>query len=135
MSAKSLLLIERVACKKSLPESVRQDIIERTDGVPLFVEEMTRAVVEAESDADAQRTVAAVPSSAPAVPASLHASLMAWHGSTGSVRKEVAQIGSVIGRSYRIDLLAGVVGKPKPDFQLALDDLVAARLFPPRPAT
>jgi predicted ATPase len=49
-------LIERVACKKSLPESVRQDIIERTDGIPLFVEEMTRAVVEAETDADAQRT-------------------------------------------------------------------------------
>jgi predicted ATPase len=121
-------LIERVACKKSLPESIRQDIIERTDGIPLFVEEMTRAVVEAESDADAQRTAAAVPSSAPAVPASLHASLMARLDRLGPA-KEVAQIGSVIGREFSYDLLARVVGKPKPDFQLALDDLVAAGLL------
>jgi class 3 adenylate cyclase len=121
-------LIERVACKKSLPESIRRDIIERTDGIPLFVEEMTRAVVEAESDADAQRTAAAVPSSAPAVPASLHASLMARLDRLGPA-KEVAQIGSVIGREFSYDLLARVVGKAKPDFQLALDHLVAAGLL------
>src|SRR5262249_1660458 len=58
-------LIESVACKKSLPDTLMRDIIERTDGIPLFVEEMTRAVVEAESDADAQRTTAVTPSLAP----------------------------------------------------------------------
>ena len=51
--------------------------MERTDGIPLFVEEMTKAVLEAETDSAARQTVAAVPSLALAVPASLHASLMA----------------------------------------------------------
>ena len=59
---------------KPLPPSIRLDIIERTDGIPLFVEEMTKAVLEAESQGDATATV---PPSALAVPASLHASLMA----------------------------------------------------------
>jgi class 3 adenylate cyclase len=131
-------LIEGVACKRSLPESIRRDIIERTDGIPLFVEEMTRAVVEAESDADAERTAAAVPPSAPAVPASLHASLMARLDRLGPA-KEVAQIGSVIGREFSHDLMTRVVGKLKPDFQVALDDLVAAGLLfrhgPPPDAT
>ena len=57
-------MIDRVAGNKSLPESVRQDIIERTDGIPLFVEEMTKALLEAESEVDARKTAAAVPSSA-----------------------------------------------------------------------
>ena len=46
-----------------LPAHIRRDIVERTDGIPLFVEEMTKAVLEAESEGDAQRTVAACPSS------------------------------------------------------------------------
>ena len=57
-------MIDRVTGNKSLPESIRQDIIERTDGIPLFVEEMTKAVLEAESEGEAQRTAAAVPSPA-----------------------------------------------------------------------
>ena len=55
-------MIDRVTGNKALPENIRQDIIERTDGVPLFVEEMTKAVLEAESEGEAQRTTAAVPS-------------------------------------------------------------------------
>src|ERR1700688_1400862 len=70
-------MIDRIVGNKSLPASVRHDIVERTDGIPLFVEEMTKAVMEAESEGEAQRTAAAVPSPALAVPASLHASLMA----------------------------------------------------------
>jgi hypothetical protein len=66
-------LVERVTGNRPLPETIRQDIIERTDGIPLFVEEMTRAVLEAESEGDARRTAAAVPSATPAVSASLHA--------------------------------------------------------------
>ena len=53
------------------------DIVERTDGIPLFVEEMTKAVVEAEGEGAAERAVSVVPSPSLAVPASLHASLMA----------------------------------------------------------
>jgi class 3 adenylate cyclase len=75
-------MIDCVTGNKPLPASIKQDIVERTDGIPLFVEEMTKAVLEAESEGDARETAASVPSPSHAVPASLHASLMA--GSTGS---------------------------------------------------
>jgi predicted ATPase len=70
-------MIDRVTGNKPLPVNIRKDIIERTDGIPLFIEEMTKAVLEAEDEGDAQRTAAAIPSPSVAVPASLHASLMA----------------------------------------------------------
>jgi predicted ATPase len=70
-------MIDRVVGNKLLPAEIRQDIIERTDGVPLFVEEMTKAVLEAEGESEARRIAAAVPSAVLAVPASLQASLMA----------------------------------------------------------
>jgi predicted ATPase len=60
-------MIDRVVGNKVLPASIRQDLIERTDGIPLFVEEMTKAVLEAESEGAAQHIVAAVPSPARAV--------------------------------------------------------------------
>ena len=65
---------------KNLPADMIAEIVERTDGIPLFVEEMTKAVLEAESESVARRTVAAAPSAALAVPASLDASLMARLG-------------------------------------------------------
>src|SRR5271169_2196693 len=83
-------LIDRVVGNKLLPPSVRQDIIERTDGIPLFVEEMTKAVLEAGGQEAAERAVAAIPARS-AVPASLHASLMARLDRLGPA-KEVAQI-------------------------------------------
>ena len=70
-------MIDRVVGDSELSASIRQDIIERTDGIPLFVEEMTKAVLEAGSETAAARAIAAVPSPALAVPASLYASLMA----------------------------------------------------------
>jgi AAA ATPase domain len=70
-------MIDRVVGDNLLPGNIRQDIIERTDGIPLFVEEMTKAVLEAGSEGAAQRTAAAIPSPRLAVPASLQASLMA----------------------------------------------------------
>ena len=57
-------MIDGVIGNKLLAPNIRQDIIERTDGVPLFVEEMTKAVLEAESEGDARKTAAAIPSSA-----------------------------------------------------------------------
>ena len=56
-------MIDGVTGNKLLPASIRQDIIERTDGIPLFVEEMTKAVLEAGGEG-AERTAAAVPSPA-----------------------------------------------------------------------
>jgi class 3 adenylate cyclase len=88
-------MIDRVIGNNAIPGKIKQDIIERTDGIPLFIEEMTKAVLEAESHSAAEHMVAAVPSSALAVPASLHASLMARLDRLGAA-KEVAQIGAVI---------------------------------------
>ncbi len=104
------------------------EIVERTDGIPLFVEEMTKAVLEAESEGEARHTAAAVPSPALAVPASLHASLMARLDRLGPA-KEVAQIGSAIGREFSQALLAAVAGKPEAELNSALDRLIAAGLL------
>ena len=121
-------MIDRVVGNKLLPPSIRQDIIERTDGIPLFVEEMTKSVLEAESEGAARRTLAAVPSPALAVPASLHASLMARLDRLGPA-KEVAQIGAAIGREFSHALLAAVVYKPEAELGSALDRLIAAGLL------
>ncbi len=121
-------IIDSVTGNKLLSPSVRQDIIERTDGIPLFVEEMTRAVLEAESEDAARQTVAAVPSPALAVPASLHASLMARLDRLGSA-KEVAQIGAAIGREFSHALLAALVRQPEEELRLVLERLIAAGLL------
>jgi predicted ATPase len=92
------------------------------------VEEMTKAVLEAESEGAAWRTVAAGPSSALAVPASLHASLMARLDRLGPA-KEVAQIGSAIGREFSHAVLASVARKPEAELGSALDRLIAAGLL------
>ena len=121
-------MIDGVVGNKPLPANIRQDIIERTDGIPLFVEEMTKAVLEAESEGAAQQTAAAVPSPALAVPASLQASLMARLDRLGPA-KEVAQIGAAIGREFSHALLAAVVRKPEAELGSALDRLIAAGLL------
>jgi class 3 adenylate cyclase/tetratricopeptide (TPR) repeat protein len=121
-------MIDRVVGENLIPASIRQDIIERTDGIPLFVEEMTKAVLEAASDGEARRTAAAVPSPALAVPASLHASLMARLDRLGPA-KGVAQIGAAIGREFSHALLATVVRKPEAELTSALDRLIAAALL------
>jgi len=121
-------MIDRIVGNNLLPESVRQDIIDRTDGIPLFVEEMTKAVLEADSEGEARRTAAAVPSPSLAVPASLYASLMARLDRLGPA-KEVAQIGATIGREFSHALLVAVVRKPEAELLSALDRLVAAGLL------
>ncbi len=121
-------MIDYVAGNKLLPASIRQDIVERTDGIPLFVEEMTKAVLEAESASAAERMAAAVPSPALAVPASLHASLMARLDRLGPA-KEVAQVGAAIGREFSHALLAAVLRKQEPELGLALDRLLAVGLL------
>jgi predicted ATPase/class 3 adenylate cyclase len=121
-------MIDRVTGNKLLSADVRQEIIERTDGIPLFVEEMTKAVLEAEGQGAVERTVAVVPSPALAVPASLHASLMARLDRLGPA-KEVAQIGAAIGREFSHALLAAVVRKPGAELVSALDRLIMAGLL------
>jgi predicted ATPase len=121
-------MIDRVVGNKALPANIRQDIIERTDGIPLFVEEIAKAVLEAESEGAAERTIAAVPLLHLAVPATLHASLMARLDRLGSA-KEVAQIGAAIGREFSYALLAALVRKAEAELRPALDRLVQAGLL------
>jgi class 3 adenylate cyclase/predicted ATPase len=121
-------MIDRVIGNKLLPANIRKDIIERTDGIPLFVEEMTKAVLEAGGELEAMQTAAAVPSPALAVPASLHASLMARLDRLGPA-KEVAQIGAAIGREFSHALLAAVVRKPEAELGSELDRLIRAGLL------
>jgi class 3 adenylate cyclase/predicted ATPase len=120
-------MIDRVAGNRPLPANVRQDIIARADGVPLFIEEMTKAVLEAREEA-VERAVAVIPSPKLAVPASLHASLMARLDRLGPA-KEVAQIGAAIGREFSQALLAAVAHKPESELDAALDRLIQAGLL------
>src|SRR5262249_15415179 len=104
-------MIDHVAGNKFLAADIRRDIIERTDGIPLFVEERTKAMLEAESKGEAPRTAAAFPSRARAAPGSLQASLMSRLDGLGPA-KEVAQIGAAIGREFSHALLTAAVNKP-----------------------
>jgi predicted ATPase/class 3 adenylate cyclase len=121
-------MIDSIVGNKFIPANIRQDIIERTDGIPLFVEEITKAVLEAEGQGEAQRIAAAIPSPALAVPASLQASLMARLDRLGPA-KEVAQIGAAIAREFSHALLASVVRKPEAELGSALDRLIEAGLL------
>ena len=121
-------MIDGVVGNKLLSANIRQDITERADGIPLFVEEMTKAVLEAESEGAAERAIGVVPSPALAVPASLHAPLMARLDRLGPA-KEVAQVGAAIGREFAHTLLAAVVHKPEAELHSALDRLIVAGLL------
>src|SRR6202040_2840737 len=121
-------IIARLVGNKELPADVMAEIVERTDGIPLFVEEMTKAVLEAESEGAARRAVAAVPSTALAVPASLHASLMARLDRLGPAKK-LAQVGAAIGREFSHALLASVARETEAELESALDRLIQAGLL------
>jgi predicted ATPase len=122
-------MIDRVVGDKRLPASIRQDIIERNDGIPLFVEEMTKAVLEAaETDDTAVRVDTATPPPVLAVPASLHASLLARLDRLGSA-KAIAQVGAVIGREFSHALVAAVVQKSQRELETELEQLIAAGLL------
>ena len=121
-------LIEGVVGNRSLPAGIRQDIIERTDGIPLFAEEMTKAVLDAEGESDVQRTFAGAPPPVVTVPASLQASLMSRLDRLGPA-KHVAQVGAAIGREFPHMLLAALVHKPKAELDSDLERLIAAGLL------
>ena len=123
-------LIDRVAGGKPLAVNIRQDIVDRADGIPLFVEEMTKAVLEAgaEGEGAAARMVAATPSPALAVPSSLHASLMARLDRLGPA-KGVAQVGAAIGRQFSHALLVSVAEETEPELEALLDQLLQSGLL------
>ncbi len=101
-------MVEGVTGGKALPDEVLDQIIEKTDGVPLFVEELTKTILESGLlTEESKQFVANGPLRKLAIPATLHDSLMARLDRLGAV-KEVAQTASVIGREFDFDLLAFV---------------------------
>ena len=117
-------MIERVARDKTLPAEVLQQVVTKTDGVPLFVEELTKTAVEsvgALREAPLQL----------AIPATLHDSLMARLDRLGPA-KEVAQMGATLGREFPYGLLHAISPMDETNLQHALAKLVDAELLYPR---
>jgi class 3 adenylate cyclase/predicted ATPase len=121
-------LVEQLAGGKSLPDQVVAQIVDRTDGVPLFVEELTKSVLESgllREGADRYVLDGALPLFA--IPTSLHASLLARLDRLASVRL-VAQIGAAIGREFPYALLRAVSRLPEDELRASLARLVASEL-------
>ena len=116
-------MIDRVVGNKLLPASIRQDIVERTDGIPLFVEEMTKVVLEVVGEGEAgggppprfRPPALAVPGKL----ARIHhvAARPTWAGHRGGTDR------AAIGREFSHSLLAAVVRKPEAELGSALDPL------------
>jgi class 3 adenylate cyclase/predicted ATPase len=122
-------MISGVTGGKALPQEIATQIIDRTDGVPLFVEELTKAVVESGMLTDAgDHYTAAGPVLPLAIPASLQASLLARLDRLAPVR-EVAQIGAALGRQFSHELIGAVAQMPPPQLDEALAQLVSAELI------
>jgi predicted ATPase len=121
-------LVTQIAGGKALPDDVVTQIVERTDGVPLFVEELTKSVLESELLREEEdHYVLEGPLPPFAIPTSLHASLMARLDRLASVR-HVAQIGAAFGRWFRYTPLRAVSGLPEDELQASLARLVASEL-------
>jgi class 3 adenylate cyclase/predicted ATPase len=121
-------MITGVTGGKALPRELADQIAYRTDGVPLFVEELTKAVVESGMLTDAgDRYTAVGPVPALAIPASLEASLLARLDRLSPVR-EVAQIGATLGRQFSHELIAAVAPMPQKQLDDGLAELVGAEL-------
>jgi predicted ATPase/class 3 adenylate cyclase len=122
-------LVERVTSGKRLPKKVMDEILARTDGVPLFIEELTKTLLETGLMQERNgHYVLERPLPALAIPTTLHASLMARLDRLAPVR-EVAQIGAVAGREFHYELLSAVAGLPGERLEEALGQLVRSELI------
>jgi class 3 adenylate cyclase/predicted ATPase len=122
-------MVTRVTAGKSLPAEVLDEIVAKTDGVPLYVEELTKSVLESGLlEETAEGYVLTGPLPPLAIPASLQDSLMARLDRLGEA-KEVAQLGATLGRTFDRDLLAAVSPLDEADLENALGQLVGAELL------
>lgn len=123
-------MVERIIGNTgSLPGDIVEEIVERSDGVPLFVEELTKAVLEASMrEADVKHALSTPPSAALLIPATLHASLIARLDRLGPGPKEIAQIGAAIGRGFSYELVASVANRSGTELKAELDQLTRAGL-------
>lgn len=126
-------MISAIAAKltdgKTLPDEITDIIVKRTDGVPLFVEELTKTILESGAlKAVGDRLVLDGPLSEIAIPATLHDSLMARLDRLQPI-KEVAQNAACIGREFEHGLLAQISRLPDTKLRVALDGLISAELI------
>lgn len=122
-------IVNRITAGRVLPPEVMKQIVAKTDGNPLFVEELTKAVLEADilvEDVDSYRLAGPLPPLA--IPATLQDSLMARLDRRAPVR-EIAQVGAVIGREFSYALLRDVVGGDERALKHALHQLEQAELI------
>src|SRR5215472_10480605 len=123
-------LVQTLAGNAALTPEIVAEIVEQTDGVPLFVEELTKAVLESATQSDRVAAVLATTSlAALSVPATLHASLMARLDRIGPAAKEIAQIGAVLGREFAYELIEPVARRPERELQASLGQLGEAGLL------
>ncbi|UVO26987.1 AAA family ATPase [Bradyrhizobium arachidis] len=123
-------LVQRVVGDRVLPSAIVHEIVDRTDGVPLFVEELTKAVLEAGAgEGDAKAVLSRTLPGPLAVPATLHASLLARLDRLGPEAKEIAQTGAAIGREFTDDLIRTVSPLPETPLQSALQQLATSQLI------
>jgi predicted ATPase len=123
------LMIAKVAGGKTLPAEVRQQLLTRTDGVPLFVEELTKMVLESGfiSEAD-ERYELTGPLPTLAIPVTLHDSLIARLDRLNTA-KTVAQLGAAIGRQFSYELLRAIWPMDEATLQQALGQLVETEML------
>jgi len=122
------VLVEQIACGKAFPDEVVGQIVDRADGVPLFVEELTKHMLESgwlREERDRYVLAGEIPLSV--IPSSLHDSLMARLDRLASAR-HVAQIGAAIGREFPYALLHTVSRLAEDELRTALSRLVASEL-------
>ena len=122
-------MVMQVTGGKTLPKEVMDQILAHTDGVPLFIEELTKMVLETNLLRErAEEYVLEGPLPPLAIPTTLQASLTARLDRMSPVR-EVAQIGAVAGREFHYELLSTVAGLTKQKLDEALDQLVRSELI------
>ncbi|MBV9970951.1 MAG: AAA family ATPase [Xanthobacteraceae bacterium] len=121
-------VVAQVTAGRKLPAEVMKQIVAKTDGNPLFIEELTKAVLETEiliDDGDGYRASGPLPPLA--IPATLQDSLMARLDRLGPA-KEIAQVGSAIGREFSYSLVSALVGRGDGALKQALEQLENSEL-------
>ncbi|MBT3700336.1 MAG: AAA family ATPase [Alphaproteobacteria bacterium] len=118
-------IVDNILARQKIPEQVLKHILEKTDGVPLYVEEMTKAILSSGQLADIDSASATLSMS---IPSNLQDSLMARLDQLTSA-KEVAQAGAVIGREFSHDLVAAIAGLGEAELSSELDKLIEAELI------
>jgi class 3 adenylate cyclase len=126
--AQSSAMVLKVTGGKALPEPLLEQILEKTDGVPLFLEELTRTIIESGDlkDTGVRFEYSHGGTNIP-IPATLRDSLMARLDRAASV-KEIAQVGAAIGREFSYELISAVAEMPKPKLDEGLARLAGSGL-------